>query len=363
MVEESMTQIQGRLLDRALRERAKMALRFRGEVRFPAAPAMLDIQADHLVRLIRDAGCRVDKPDIEAIKRALAPRMREAWAFSHHSSMVVKIRLAPGEPFDLEIDWHPLNVAGWYDSWKRRPTKNGLGSHPDARVVDLASALGKPARAPILDLGAGTGRNTLALARAGHPVTAVEVAPSMAAALARAATRERLPAVIHQQDLFNETLDLPRNHYALVILSHVVPEFRGTPQLHLMIERIAPVLRPGGILLFSSFLSALGFKVTQRLRQQCEARRSSVFTRHDIRAALSGRGLTLRSESHAHDYEREHLPAKAWPPTRWFAGWSRGRDVFALPRGVTSPIELFWVEAQKEVGAARRRAAARFGLC
>jgi SAM-dependent methyltransferase len=308
---------------------------------------MIDIQVAHLIRLLRDGGCRIGRSDIDAIKRTLEPRMREAWAFSHHSSMIVKFRLAPGQPFDLEIDWHPLRLADWYDSWKRRSRKNGLGSHPDARVVDLAGTLGEPVRAPILDLGAGTGRNTLALARGGHPVTAVEVTPSMAAAMSEAATRERLPVVVHQQDLFDERLDLPRNHYALVILSHVVPEFRGSLQLRTMIRRVASLMRPGGVLLFSSFLSAPDFKVTESQRQQCEARRSSVFTRKEIRAALSGRGLGLRREFHAHDYERDHLPPKAWPPTRWFASWSRGRDVFALPRRVASPIELFWIEAQK----------------
>src|SRR5262245_66136624 len=99
-----MTQTEVRRLDRALRVRARIALRCRGEIRFPAAPAMIDIQVAHLIRLLRDGGCRIAKSDVDAITRTLAPRMREAWAFSHHSSIIVKYSLVPGPPFDVEID-------------------------------------------------------------------------------------------------------------------------------------------------------------------------------------------------------------------------------------------------------------------
>jgi 2-polyprenyl-3-methyl-5-hydroxy-6-metoxy-1,4-benzoquinol methylase len=54
---------------------------------------------------------------------------------------------------------------GWVDT--RQPPL--FGKFPDAKLVDLAATLGPAARVPVLDVGAGTGRNTLPMARVGHP--------------------------------------------------------------------------------------------------------------------------------------------------------------------------------------------------
>jgi predicted RNA methylase len=43
-------------------------------------------------------------------------------------------------------------------------------THPDAKVMAVAAQLGDAKMVKILDVGAGTGRNTFALAERGHPV-------------------------------------------------------------------------------------------------------------------------------------------------------------------------------------------------
>ena len=55
-------------------------------------------------------------------------------------------------------------------------------------VADLAlwQELAARERGPVLDVGAGTGRVALDLARAGHAVTALDREPELLAALARA---------------------------------------------------------------------------------------------------------------------------------------------------------------------------------
>lgn len=300
----------------------------------------------HLAGLLRMTGCTVAPADLDAIRAVLAATMREAWAWSQHASVVVRIRVQPGAPFELGIDWRPATVAASYDALGRR-RKPLLGRQPDARVVDLAATLGEPSRAAVVDLGAGNGRNAIALARAGHPVTAVEFAPSLATAISAAAARERLPLEVRAQDLFDAARELRSGHYALAILSQVVPEFRGLAQLRAMLEVAARLLKPGGLLLFNSFVAADAITLSERVRQQCEARRSSVYTRSEIRQALSDHGLAWLRECHAHDYERAHLPPQHWPPTGWFVNWSRGRDVFATRANSAAPVELYWIEAER----------------
>jgi precorrin-6B methylase 2 len=64
-----------------------------------------------------------------------------------------------------------------------------FGTEPDARVWSLAKAATDPADFPILDVGAGSGRNALPLARRGHPVDAVERFPTFAATIRQEGTR------------------------------------------------------------------------------------------------------------------------------------------------------------------------------
>ena len=60
-----------------------------------------------------------------------------------------------------------------------------------------------------------------------------------------------------------------------------------------------------------------------------------------VRLMLSARLYVAPNES-VHDYERDHLPTEAWPPTNGFVPWSQGRNVFAVDPG-KEPMELRWL--------------------
>lgn len=49
--------------------------------------------------------------------------------------------------------------------------------------------------------------------------------------------------------------------------------------------------------------------------------------------AISGVGVPLRllSDECAFEFEQQHLPPHAWPPTTWFESWARGSNLFDLP--------------------------------
>jgi 16S rRNA A1518/A1519 N6-dimethyltransferase RsmA/KsgA/DIM1 with predicted DNA glycosylase/AP lyase activity len=73
-----------------------------------------------------------------------------------------------------------------------------MTKYPDAKVLDIAAQLGDPVSAPILDVGAGTGRNTLPLARLGNPVDVVELTPEFTEQIQAVATAEGLAINITQ---------------------------------------------------------------------------------------------------------------------------------------------------------------------
>jgi hypothetical protein len=62
--------------------------------------------------------------------------------------------------------------------------------------------------------------------------------------------------------------------------------------------------------------------------------------------ATTGLPLELVADDSVYEYEKEHLPPGAWPPTSWYEGWVSGVDVFAIERA-KSPIEMRWLVHRK----------------
>jgi len=186
---------------------------------------------------------------------------------------------------------------------------------------------------------------SLALARRGHPVDVVEMAPKFAGLIRADAERESLNVRVIERDIFSTADDLQRD-YRLILLSEVVSDFRTAEQLRAVFELAAQCLAPGGRLVFNAFLAKPGYLPdagARELGQQCYTTR---FTSQELDHAASGLPLQLVADDSVYDYEMTHLPEGAWPPTSWYADWVSGCDVFDLPRD-ECPIEMRWLVYQK----------------
>jgi len=214
-------------------------------------------------------------------------------------------------------------------------------------VVALAGQADDPATYRILDVGAGTGRNALALARRGHPVDAVEMAPKFAEVIRADAERESLAVRVIQSDVFT-AMEGVNDEYQLMVLAEVVSDFRTTGELRGLFELAAHCVAPGGHLVFNTFLPRQGHVLdteTVEFGQQCN---NMVFTRDEVTTAAAGLALELVADDVASEYEKAHLPEGAWPPTGWFEGWANGLDLFDVEPD-DSPIELHWLVFRKSV--------------
>jgi hypothetical protein len=148
---------------------------------------------------------------------------------------------------------------------------------------------------------------------------------------------------VFEGNALDPNLDIPRRHYRLAVLAEVVAShFRTAAELRTLFERAADWLAPGGLLLFSAFLTRGGYKPDAMARQLSDVMWCCAFTRRELDEAASGLPLTRISDESAYDYEKEHLPESSWPPTGWFADWTRGQDLFDVP-GDRSPLELRWL--------------------
>jgi SAM-dependent methyltransferase len=133
------------------------------------------------------------------------------------------------------IAWSPEERVIWHD------LECGYG-------IDLPLWLelaGAAPGLPVLDVGCGTGRVALPLARAGNPVTAVDLDVILLAELARRAAT--LPVAIICADA--RELDLPSRDFALCIAAlQTIQLFGGRRARARFLAAARRHLRPGGIL-------------------------------------------------------------------------------------------------------------------
>ncbi|WP_407662929.1 class I SAM-dependent methyltransferase [Mycolicibacterium helvum] len=316
-----------------------------GEISVPAVPGMLEEYVAMCAGLFESLGRGFSDEELDNLRYILNDQLNEAFAASPRSEIVITYNAPVGMVVNYHVKCRWWSVEGAYENWIATREPPLFGSEPDARVWNLAGEAGDPRTYPILDLGAGTGRNALALARRGHPVDAVEMTPSFAETILVSAQRDSLAVRVLQRDIF-ATLDDLRRDYQLILLSEVVSDFRSADQLRGVFDLASQCLAPGGRLLFNAFVAHRDYTPDEgalQLGQQCY---TTIFTQPQMADALAGFPLTLVSDESVYDYEKEHLPAESWPPTSWYADWVSGQDVFDVPRA-DRPIEMRWLIYEK----------------
>ncbi len=315
------------------------------QITVPAVPGMLDEYVRMCDNVFAASGVQYTAEQSAQLRSVLEAELTKAYTASTRSNIVISFHAPFGIGMNYRVTTESVTLGGSYDGWVTTREGPLFGTEPDARVWALASEMADPATKPVLDVGAGTGRNALALARRGHPVDAVEMSPKFAEIIRAEAERESLQVRVMNGDVF-ETMDGVRRDYALIILAEVVPDFRTTGELRGIFELAADCLAPGGQLVFNSFLARAGYSpddAVLQLGQQCN---TMIFTRDELTVAASDLPFELVSDDAACAYEKMHLPENAWPPTDWFEGWANGLDVFDLD-AEDSPIDLRWLVYRK----------------
>lgn len=133
-------------------------------------------------------------------------------------------------------EWSPEESVTWHDL--------ECGGYRADLPLWLELAAATPG-APVVEVGCGTGRVALALARAGHPVTAVDVDAALLGELARRA--DGLPVEVVRADA--RRLDLPSRGYALCVAAQQTVQLFGGPGPRARFLAAARRhLRPGGVL-------------------------------------------------------------------------------------------------------------------
>jgi SAM-dependent methyltransferase len=316
-----------------------------GQISVQAVPGMIDEYVKMCDTVFAGVGVRFNAEELAHLKTVLEGQLAEAYAVSPRSRIIISYDSPIGTVLNYHVKAEWSTIEGAYDYWVATRQPPLFGTEPDARVWALAGECADPRSHWVLDIGAGTGRNALALARRGHPVDAVEMTPKFADIIRADAQREALNLRVIQRDVF-ATLDDLRWDYQLIVLSEVVSDFRTTQQLRGVFELAARCLMPGGRLVFNAFLARPGYIPDDAARELGQQVYTTIFTRDELTSAAGLLPLALVGDDSVYEYEKTHLPDGAWPPTSWYSGWVSGLDVFDVEREAC-PIEMRWLVYQK----------------
>jgi SAM-dependent methyltransferase len=317
----------------------------KGEITLPAVPGMVDEYVTMCATLFAGVGRGFTAEQLAHLRKVLEEQLAEAFAASSRSNIIISYDAPIGTVLNYHVNPQWWTVEAAYENWISTRQPPLFGTEPDARVWALASEAADPATHRVLDIGAGTGRNALALARRGHPVDVVEMTPKFADMIRSDAERESLDVRVIQRDVFS-TMDDLRQDYQLILLSEVVSDFRTTQQVRGVFELAAQCLAPGGRVVFNAFLAREGFTPDNAVRQLGQQMYTSVFTWDEMSSAAAQLPIQLVGNDSVYEYEKAHLPEGTWPPTSWYAEWVSGQDVFDVPRE-ECPIEMRWLVYQK----------------
>lgn len=337
------------LLKQAMLRRLPRRLLAKGEMQLPAVPALLEHYVHIFDQLWESLGRKFTEAELDEFRKSLASRLEQAYAVSASSRVLVTYESDPAPKTSLTWKVAALGAtfADEYQHWVETRTPPLFGKDPDAKAMDTARSLGAPSEVTILDVGAGTGRNSLPLAREGFAVDALEPAPALCKILRESAAAEGLELGIVEGNVFDEELALPRPRYRLLLLSEVVAShFRSPEQLRQLFQFADSRLEPNGLLVFNAFLSLGGYKPDPVARQLSQVMWCVLFTRRDLEQACEGLPFERQADEACAAYEREHLPEGQYPSTGWYEGWCAGQDLFDLP-AERAPLELRWLVYRK----------------
>jgi 2-polyprenyl-3-methyl-5-hydroxy-6-metoxy-1,4-benzoquinol methylase len=334
----------------AIQRKLARRIAAKGEIQFPCAPTLLDPYMERLETLFEVLGKPFTEAELRSLREIVKDKLERGWQASPFSllTFAYQTRPPPHPGVQYVVGARTITMEQHYNSWIDTRQPPLFGKFPDAKVTDAAATLGPAAKAPVLDVGAGTGRNSIPLARLGHPTDVIEPVAAFADAIRKTAEEQTVTVNVVGGDILDPNLELKQGYYKLIVMAEVIAShFTQVDQIRRAVTTLANALAPGGLLVLSTFLTLDGYKPDPMTRQVSQLVWSCIFSSNDFALATRGLGLTLVSDESAFAYEQEHLPTEGWPPTGWYADWARGHDVFAMPPN-RSPIELRWLTYRRQ---------------
>jgi SAM-dependent methyltransferase len=320
-----------------------------GEVTFPCIPSLCGEYVARIRDICALLGRSCSERELDELKASIEQGLVLGSRSSTSGMLIVSYEThpVPRVGVKLSVRVKAYSTEERYARWLSEREPPIFGKLPDAKLMSLLRLLGASKHAPILDVGAGTGRNALPLARLGYPVTAIDSVPALVEQIERAASAERLLVQCIGASILSPDVTLEEGRYKLVVVSEVLSQFQNVDQVRTTFTKLARCVAPGGLVLANAFLAADDYEPDELAREVSRRVWSTLFTRAELRFITADLPFELVSDESAHDFEKQHTPPNDWPPTSWYESWSRGYNIFSPSSGIP-PVELRWLVYERK---------------
>ncbi len=308
----------------------------RGQITLPCVPALASCYLQQILSMFEILGIKFKEERLTDLSDQIITKLQEGYSASQHSQLVIRYQPAKppqiGTQLDISVEINSLKnfyektVSDHFADKLETMETEVFGKHPNAKVIDVAHKLESGSR--VLDVGAGSGRNTLPLARMGLEVDAIELAEIFSLQLQSLSDRQSLPIKVIQADILNPLVRLPFGSYQLAVLAEILPHFRDPDQVKLTLMKMCDGVAKDGLILFNTFITQSDYIPTEAERQVAQVSQAFFLTEIELTSCLEGLPLEILSRESVYEYEKANLPSEAFPPSPWFELWTRGKLVF-----------------------------------
>ena len=324
----------------ALEQKLQASMALEGTLQLPCLPALAPRYEHLILGLFNLFGQNPSSEERQQLRQRLTETLTEGFEESPRRYLSLSYQLvnpqegvAGGLGLTLSLT-SPPEAQGSF----QLANQSRFGSYPDGKAMMLAASLGEAEEVSVLDIGAGIGRNSLPLAKRGHPVDAVVTNAEAGERLQEMARSRHLSVTL----LGGDFLDAPQvtGDYHLAIAPEILPHLRSPQAMTHFFRQSRRLLAPRGRLLLGAFLTHPDYSPQESVRELAQACGCSFLTPSELTAILGEVGLRLESQESVVAYESTHLPAAAWPPLPKLPQLGHGTRVISRSHGSSRQLLL-----------------------
>ncbi len=115
----------------------------RGEILFPCVPELLQLYLEQITALFSSFNSVIEPTTLAKLPKELENQLISGFATSPHSKLILTYEPSP-QGVTLKLKPFISSIADQYQDWVKQREPPLFGTHPDAKVMEIAAQFADP---------------------------------------------------------------------------------------------------------------------------------------------------------------------------------------------------------------------------